>query len=172
MAKTTFQISEAAKAVGLNPRTIRYYERRGLLKAARTLSGYRVFGEEELIRLKLVKQLRRLGFSIVDTHQVLPILVNASPRSQRTHALKRVLTRRLAAAAEHLRELTAAHQELQERLAALSSKRMPARDRCCEPFCGPQTCGPGLVQIRGLTRPSRKGGGGCHAEDSGPTGRC
>jgi len=160
MANVSLKIGEVARTVGLNPRTIRYYERRGLLTPSRTLSRYRVFGEGDLVRLKLVKQLRRLGFSISETQQVLPILVNSFPRSRRTQKLKVLLKKRLAAAAEHLRELAAAQQELQERLARLSSKRKPARDRCCEPFCGPETCGPGLVQITGLQQQATRGGGG------------
>ena len=160
MDDTRLRIGEAARSVGLNSRAIRYYERCGLLKAGRALSRYRIFGEQDLTRLKLVKQLRRLGFSIAEIKQVLPILLDPSHRSQRTETLKTLLERRLAAAAEHLRELASAQQELQERLARLSAKRKPTKDRCCEPFCGPETCGSGLVQMTGLTQQVSKGGGG------------
>lgn len=67
MTDRTYQIGEVGKAVGLNPRTIRYYERHGLLRVGRTPSRYRVFQEPEVTRLKLIKQLRKLGFSVSET---------------------------------------------------------------------------------------------------------
>jgi len=40
-------IGELAAELGLNPRMLRYYEARGVLPpATRTISGYRVYGEE------------------------------------------------------------------------------------------------------------------------------
>ena len=40
-------IGKLATRLGLNPRTLRYYEAVGLLPApSRTLCGYRVYGEE------------------------------------------------------------------------------------------------------------------------------
>lgn len=152
------KIRDVARAVGLNPRTIRYYERRGLLKPSRTGSRYRVFGEADLIRLKLVTQLRRLGFSILETKQVLPILVNSLPLRQRTQKLKTLLEKRLRAAAENLQELAEAHQELEARFKKLSSKRRSTKASCCEPFCGPQTCGSGLAQITELGQGKTQGG--------------
>ena len=160
MANTSLTIGPTARAVGLNARTIRYYERCGLLKSGRTLSRYRVFGEQDVLRLKLVKQLRRLGFSIRETKQALPMFFDSLQDSQRAQKLKAFFTKRLAAAEERLRELTTIHQELQVRLKALSSKRKPAKDSCCEPLCGPETCGPGLVQITGLQQQATRGGGG------------
>lgn len=160
MAETYLKIGEAARAVDLNPRTVRYYERCGLLKSDRTLSRYRIFGEEDLVRLKLVKQLRRLGFSIVETRQVLPILVNQLPHSQRSQKLKALFRKRLLVAERQLREAVAIHQGLQARLKRLSAKRKLAKDSCCEPLCSSETCHPGLVQIAGISQETNKGGGG------------
>lgn len=152
------RITEVAKAVGLNPRTVRYYEKRGLLRARRSSSGYRVFQEGDVRQLKLIRQLRKLDFSILETKQVLPFLLDRQSKSRRTKALKEVLTRRLAMVAEHLRELSSIHRELKDKVKRLSLKQDPAKRACCEPFCGPETCQPSLVQISGVTPPTRKGG--------------
>jgi DNA-binding transcriptional MerR regulator len=160
MTEKRLKIGEVAKAVGLNPRTVRYYERCGLLKVGRTLSRYRVFEEHDVMRLKLVKQLRKLGFSVAETQQVLPILVDSLPQNKRIKALKAFLTRRLVVAKQELDELVTIHRELQARLRRLSSNRKAAKQQCCEPFCGPTTCEPAVVQITGLTQQVRKGGGG------------
>lgn len=159
-AEPSYQIGQVAKAVGLNPRTIRYYERCGLLRVGRTLSRYRTFQETDVTRLKLIKQLRRLGFSISETTQVLPVLLDRSPKSQRTQNLNALLTKRLSMARQHLGELTAIYKELEAKLQQVGRTQKRTQDACCEPFCGPETCGPGLVQISGLTRQGKGGGGG------------
>lgn len=59
------KIGELAKRSGLSVDAIRYYERRGVLpRAERTDSRYRVFGEESVARLALVRQLQGLGFTL------------------------------------------------------------------------------------------------------------
>jgi MerR family transcriptional regulator, copper efflux regulator len=53
----TLTIHEAAELTGWSPRMLRYVERTGLLAAARTSSGYRVYGPGELQRLRTLKEL-------------------------------------------------------------------------------------------------------------------
>jgi DNA-binding transcriptional MerR regulator len=59
------KIGEVAQRAGVSIDAIRYYERRGVLpRAERTASGYRVFGEESVSRLGLVRRLQNLGFTL------------------------------------------------------------------------------------------------------------
>jgi len=59
------RIGEVAQRAGVSIDAIRYYERRGVLpRAERTASGYRVFAEESVTRLGLVRQLQELGFTL------------------------------------------------------------------------------------------------------------
>jgi MerR family transcriptional regulator, copper efflux regulator len=50
-------INEAAVTTGWSPRMLRYLERVGLVEAARTPAGYRVFGPPELQRLRTLREL-------------------------------------------------------------------------------------------------------------------
>ncbi|MBI5511144.1 MAG: MerR family transcriptional regulator [Deltaproteobacteria bacterium] len=59
-----FSTGELAKRGQTTLRTIRYYESEGLLPSVRTGGGHRVFGEDALVRLALIKDLRSLDFSI------------------------------------------------------------------------------------------------------------
>jgi DNA-binding transcriptional MerR regulator len=50
-------IHEAAETTGWSPRMLRYVERTGLVTAARSASGYRLYGPGELQRLRTLKAL-------------------------------------------------------------------------------------------------------------------
>ncbi|WP_341238153.1 MerR family transcriptional regulator [uncultured Limnobacter sp.] len=72
------KISDVAKQLGLNPKTIRFYEDQGLIAPKRADSDSwfsagknRVFGQEDLSRLDFVKKARELDFSIKEIQSVL-----------------------------------------------------------------------------------------------------
>lgn len=44
--------------------TIRYYERMGLIARPRTASGYRVYPDETIRRLRFIRNAQKLGFSL------------------------------------------------------------------------------------------------------------
>ena len=58
-------IGELSRRSGLPVKTIRYYSDVGVLPpAARTRSGYRRYGQADLVRLDLVRTLRELGVDL------------------------------------------------------------------------------------------------------------
>ncbi|MCI0348825.1 MAG: heavy metal-responsive transcriptional regulator [Acidobacteriales bacterium] len=66
------QIGELAKQAGVNIQTIRFYERRKLLpEPARTDSGYRLYGPEELKRVHFIRQAKALGFSLDEIREII-----------------------------------------------------------------------------------------------------
>src|SRR3954447_19334559 len=50
-------INEAAETTGWSPRMLRYVERIGLIEPGRSDSGYRLFGPEQLQRLRTLREL-------------------------------------------------------------------------------------------------------------------
>jgi MerR family copper efflux transcriptional regulator len=50
-------IHEAAETTGWSPRMLRYIERIGLVQSPRSRAGYRLYGAEELQRLRTLRQL-------------------------------------------------------------------------------------------------------------------
>ena len=59
------KIGEVARRAGVSVDTVRFYERRGVLPAARRKpSGYRIFDESTVERIETAKELQDLGFTL------------------------------------------------------------------------------------------------------------
>lgn len=72
MTHRTYTIGEAARLSGISVRRLRFYSDKGLLPpAGRTESGYRVFTDEELVRLDLIRCLRDAGIGLDAIRDVL-----------------------------------------------------------------------------------------------------
>ena len=59
------KIGQVASEAGVSVDTVRFYERRGVLpRAPRTATGYRVFAQEAVNRIKVVRKLQELGLTL------------------------------------------------------------------------------------------------------------
>jgi DNA-binding transcriptional MerR regulator len=59
------KIGQVAREAGVSVDTVRFYERRGVLPAARRRpSGYREFGASAVGRIRMAKTLQELGFTL------------------------------------------------------------------------------------------------------------
>lgn len=66
------QIGEVAEAVGLSLRTIRHYEEVGLVPpSGRSAGGFRLYTDEDIDRLRLVKHMKPLDFSLEEMRDLL-----------------------------------------------------------------------------------------------------
>jgi DNA-binding transcriptional MerR regulator len=60
-------IGQLADEAGVHIETVRYYERRGLLRdPPRTAAGYRQYSAEDLWRLQFIARAKRLGFTLTE----------------------------------------------------------------------------------------------------------
>lgn len=70
----TLHIGEAANRVGLSLRTVRYYEEVGLVRpSGRTEGGFRLYTEQDVERLALVKMMKPLDFSLDEMRDLLEL---------------------------------------------------------------------------------------------------
>ncbi|WP_025642523.1 MerR family transcriptional regulator [Schnuerera ultunensis] len=73
--KKEYTIGQICKLYNLGPDSIRYYERKGLINPKRKPNGYRVYSIDDIWRLNIIKDLRKLDFS---TKQIKEYLENRS----------------------------------------------------------------------------------------------
>jgi len=72
---TVYQITAFAKRAGVGRETIRYYERRGLLPPTeRTASGYRLYTEDDVRRVRFIRRMQALGFTLDEIHKLLGVV--------------------------------------------------------------------------------------------------
>ncbi len=70
----SMQIGDVAERTGLSLRTIRHYEEVGLLpESPRTQGGFRLYGEDAVRRLLLVKQMKPLGFTLEEMREIVEL---------------------------------------------------------------------------------------------------
>lgn len=72
-ARGVYGISVAAELSGIDPQTLRLYERRGLLTPARTEGGTRRYSDDDLDRLQRIADLVADGVNIAGIAQILPL---------------------------------------------------------------------------------------------------
>jgi DNA-binding transcriptional MerR regulator len=113
------RIGKLASQLGLNPKTIRYYESIGLLPdPERTDAGYRLYSDQDVDRLKFILKARAVGLSLSEINDVLTLAENGTQPCEHVTGL---LDRKL----EQLDAQIAALESLRAEVAALRTEATP-----------------------------------------------
>lgn len=71
---TSLKSGELAKQAEVNVETLRYYEREGLLpEPERTESGYRLYHQRDVKRVRFIKKAQELGFTLKEIKELLTL---------------------------------------------------------------------------------------------------
>jgi len=68
---TYLTVAETCDQMGVSRKALRLYEAEGLVSPERTLSGWRVYGREQIARLHQILALKRFGFSLARIAEIL-----------------------------------------------------------------------------------------------------
>ena len=111
-------IGKVARKVGLNPKTIRYYEEVGLIPPPKRRGGgwaspgYRIFTKADIGRLTFIKQARLLDLSLGQIKDLLETVEEGCCSSARPH-LKTLLEAKLLEIDEKMEALKGLRSNLQ-----------------------------------------------------------
>ena len=71
------QIGQVAERTGLSLRTIRFYEENGLVRpTSRSDGGFRLYSEDDVARLEVIKRMKPLGFRLEEMQELLTLLAD------------------------------------------------------------------------------------------------
>src|SRR3954469_4993453 len=90
------RIGELAKASGLSPDTLRYYEKKRLLQSAhRTESGQRIYSAEAADRVRIIRSALALGFSVAELQEIFAMRDSGRTPCTRVYELASVRVKEL-----------------------------------------------------------------------------
>jgi MerR family transcriptional regulator, repressor of the yfmOP operon len=130
-------ISDVAAKVELEPKTIRFYEKSGLVKPKR-MGQLRVFSNEDVEVLQFIKKLRQYDMPIIKVREVLELHREQGDSGNRDGLLQNILKTQRDA-------LLARHRVLAEHIAALNDSLSEVPDGS-----GDQTVNVALGNVRSL----------------------
>lgn len=157
--RDTLTISALARHSGVPSKTIRFWERLGLLpKAARTHTGYRVFSPESMQYVAFIKKSKAIGLTLAEMREILRLTRTGHCPCPDVARWSREKER---AAKEQMRSLTA----LIERLKSI-------RRACARGDCSHQECGEVCYLIQELPEGRSFKGGKCNEKTMDRCERC
>ena len=128
-------IGDLAAATGVKPRTIRFYEKKGLLpRPQRSESGYRLYAKQDIKLLQLIRSARSLGISIRDVGELMATAQHDSCASFQGQ-VARLIVGKLEQVETNIREMEALKEDLQTAVGNLAD--------------GAEGCETGVLECRG-----------------------
>lgn len=118
--------SELAGQAGVNPETLRYYERRGLLdEPPRSPGGFRDYPPSTVELLRFIKRAQQLGFTLDEVENLLHLIDGGPDSCDAARALARA---RVADLEARIADLQRMRDSLVELVATCD---LPRGDRSC-----------------------------------------
>ena len=108
-----WSIAQVCERSGLSARTVRYYEEIGLLPGVRrSEGGRRVYGNDELERLRFITRLKTLGLPLKEIRDLNAVYAIGGSTAAMLERLGQLLGAHLADVDRRLDELTALRSQL------------------------------------------------------------
>jgi DNA-binding transcriptional MerR regulator len=115
IAEDLLTIRQVGENTGLSARTLRYYEELGLLgEVRRRAGGRRVYGADELQRLRFIQRLKALGLSLAEIKELNAVYAIGGSTRAMLGRLEQLLERQLAGLDERIGELMTLRDEIQK----------------------------------------------------------
>ncbi len=134
--ESPYSIGEVCRATGLSARTVRYWEELGLLgQVRRREAGRRVYGEDELQRLRFILRLKALGLSLSEIGDLNAVYAIEGSTGAMLRKLDELLGGHLAELSSRIEELGRLRDQIQKyrdhvdaRIDALGEPAAPGKE--------------------------------------------
>jgi len=104
------RIGQVAAQTGVTVQTVRYYERRGLLKKTERLaSGYRCYSADALRRIRFIKRSKELGYTLAEIGSLLEL---SQKRPHNTAKARAIVETKIRNIEDKIRDLQRMRDEL------------------------------------------------------------
>ena len=121
------QIGDVANELGLSLKTIRHYDEVGLVPpSGRSPGGFRLYTDEDVDRLRVIKHMKPLGFSLDEMRILLDAVTQLGSASTIDHEARATVAS-FAAAAEERCEVLRTELDRAESFAAMLRQLAPRR---------------------------------------------
>ena len=109
-----YVISVAAELAGMHPQTLRIYERRGLVRPARTQGGNRRYSDVDIARLHRISELAAEGMNLEGIRRVMALELEVERLGAENDQLRAVAASATAEAERRAprRDLVPLHQDI------------------------------------------------------------
>ena len=122
------QVGDLARETGKTIRALHLYEEMGLLRPhERTKGGFRLYGQDAVLRIRWIGRMQEMGFSLGDVQTLARDFENSAVAPAAMQRIRKQYANKLLATREHMARLKQLESDLQKSLAYL--------DTCdvCEP---------------------------------------
>jgi DNA-binding transcriptional MerR regulator len=99
------RIGQLAQATGVSARSLRHYEKRGLLKPRRFENGYRDYSEAAVLQIKRIQWLLSAGLTTKAIQRMLPCVLEEGPMAIKCPSLRREIAREIGRLDERIEVL-------------------------------------------------------------------
>ncbi len=123
--QTLYSIGAAARFAGIHPQTLRWYEKRGLLKPLRTGGNARRYTATDLAQLLKIKNLTRRGVGLEAVRMILALEEEKHALSERLSDLEREVSALERKLAMLVASLGRSDDQLRDSATGLSKSRPP-----------------------------------------------
>ena len=118
-----FSIAEVCERTSLSARTVRYYEELGLLPDVRRRAGARrVYGADEVERIRFIQRLKKLGLSLAEIRDLNDVHAIGGSTAAMLDRLDEVLAQRLAELDARIGELAGLRDQIEKYRARVASR--------------------------------------------------
>ncbi len=67
----SYQVKDISQITGIDRETLRFYENKGLIQPKRKDSGYRIYNDEDILKIDFIIKSKKVGFTLSEIKELI-----------------------------------------------------------------------------------------------------